>query len=78
MLIHPLSGPDIAVDKRVAPFETVNYYRLMCDLLDIEPAPNNGTIAAFKDVLASGSSSVKQHKLLLLCVFFLAVASRVI
>jgi len=62
--MHPIffaAGPDIAVDKQVAPFETVNYYLLMCRLLGIRPAPNNGTSATVEGLLTSPAASTTNH-----------------
>ena len=39
------------------PFENVNIYSLMCHLLGIEPAPNNGSLQAVQHLLKE-----KEHK----------------
>uniref|UniRef100_A0A8C4JQZ5 Ectonucleotide pyrophosphatase/phosphodiesterase 1 n=1 Tax=Dromaius novaehollandiae TaxID=8790 RepID=A0A8C4JQZ5_DRONO len=36
-------GPGFKFHTRVDPFENIEVYNLMCDLLDLKPAPNNGT-----------------------------------
>ncbi|XP_073349503.1 ectonucleotide pyrophosphatase/phosphodiesterase family member 1 [Pagrus major] len=36
-------GPGFKDNTVVPPFENIEVYNLMCDLLDIRPAPNNGT-----------------------------------
>lgn len=36
-------GPKLISQKEVEPFENIELYNLMCDLLEIDPAPNNGT-----------------------------------
>ena len=41
------------------PFETVNYYPLMCHLLDISPSPNNGSLDLVRHLLKdSGGKSL--------------------
>uniref|UniRef100_A0A8C3BAF8 Alkaline phosphodiesterase I n=1 Tax=Cairina moschata TaxID=8855 RepID=A0A8C3BAF8_CAIMO len=36
-------GPGFKFQTQVDPFENIEVYNLMCDLLDLKPAPNNGT-----------------------------------
>uniref|UniRef100_A0A663M5Z8 Ectonucleotide pyrophosphatase/phosphodiesterase 1 n=1 Tax=Athene cunicularia TaxID=194338 RepID=A0A663M5Z8_ATHCN len=36
-------GPGFKFRTQVDPFENIEVYNLMCDLLDLKPAPNNGT-----------------------------------
>ncbi|XP_068024023.1 ectonucleotide pyrophosphatase/phosphodiesterase family member 1 [Melanerpes formicivorus] len=36
-------GPGFKSRTQVEPFENIEVYNLMCDLLDLKPAPNNGT-----------------------------------
>ncbi|NXX43619.1 ENPP1 phosphodiesterase, partial [Tricholaema leucomelas] len=36
-------GPAFKSRTQVDPFENIEVYNLMCDLLDLKPAPNNGT-----------------------------------
>jgi predicted AlkP superfamily pyrophosphatase or phosphodiesterase len=37
-------GPAFAEGKAIAPFPNVDIYPLLCDLLDLDPAPNDGTL----------------------------------
>lgn len=47
------SGPyfkeKLQLSNNVQPFKNVEVYNLICETLDIAPAPNNGTISAFAD-----------------------------
>ncbi|KAL0965021.1 hypothetical protein UPYG_G00275750 [Umbra pygmaea] len=36
-------GPGLKYKTQVAPFENIEVYNLLCDLLEVPPAPNNGT-----------------------------------
>lgn len=40
------SGPDFKKNVTLQPFKNIEIYNLMCYLLDVEPAPNNGTEGA--------------------------------
>ncbi|XP_077408903.1 ectonucleotide pyrophosphatase/phosphodiesterase family member 1 [Vanacampus margaritifer] len=44
-------GPGFKSDMIVPPFENIELYNLMCDLLDIPPAPNNGTHGSLNHLL---------------------------
>uniref|UniRef100_A0A8D0GQT7 Ectonucleotide pyrophosphatase/phosphodiesterase 3 n=1 Tax=Sphenodon punctatus TaxID=8508 RepID=A0A8D0GQT7_SPHPU len=44
-------GPSFKEKNEVAPFENIEVYNLMCDLLHIEPAPNNGTHGSLNHLL---------------------------
>ena len=55
------AGPDINNNHQVAPFETVNYYLLMCRLLDLKPAPNNGTAAALEGIMTNRAPATKEQ-----------------
>lgn len=44
-------GPKLKHSTEVQPFENIEIYNLMCDLLDIEPAPNNGTHGSLNHLL---------------------------
>jgi predicted AlkP superfamily pyrophosphatase or phosphodiesterase len=45
------SGPAFAEATVVPPFESVNVYALVCHVLDIEPAPNDGSLDAIREAL---------------------------
>nr|XP_020671209.1 ectonucleotide pyrophosphatase/phosphodiesterase family member 3 [Pogona vitticeps] len=44
-------GPGFKEATEVEPFENIEVYNLMCDLLKIEPAPNNGTHGSLNHLL---------------------------
>ncbi|KAK3089994.1 hypothetical protein FSP39_008300 [Pinctada imbricata] len=44
-------GPDFKQNIKTEPFENIELYNTMCDLLGIKPAPNNGTLGALSHIL---------------------------
>uniref|UniRef100_A0A8C5MIP1 Ectonucleotide pyrophosphatase/phosphodiesterase 1 n=1 Tax=Leptobrachium leishanense TaxID=445787 RepID=A0A8C5MIP1_9ANUR len=44
-------GPGFKFSTEVEPFENIEIYNLMCDLLNIAPAPNNGTHGSLNHLL---------------------------
>ncbi|CAL1586186.1 unnamed protein product [Knipowitschia caucasica] len=44
-------GPGFKHKTEVPPFENIEVYNLVCDLLDIRPAPNNGTHGSLNHLL---------------------------
>ncbi|XP_007669807.2 ectonucleotide pyrophosphatase/phosphodiesterase family member 3 [Ornithorhynchus anatinus] len=44
-------GPDFKDKTEVEPFENIEIYNLLCDLLHIKPAPNNGTHGSLNHLL---------------------------
>ncbi|XP_026993795.2 ectonucleotide pyrophosphatase/phosphodiesterase family member 1 [Tachysurus fulvidraco] len=44
-------GPGMKYNTTVAPFENIEVYNLLCDLLTIPPAPNNGTHGSLNHLL---------------------------
>ncbi|KAK3506939.1 hypothetical protein QTP70_031210 [Hemibagrus guttatus] len=44
-------GPGLKYRTTVAPFENIEVYNLLCDLLEIPPAPNNGTHGSLNHLL---------------------------
>ncbi|KAH0622302.1 hypothetical protein JD844_024488 [Phrynosoma platyrhinos] len=44
-------GPGFKEETEVQPFENIEVYNLMCDLLKITPAPNNGTHGSLNHLL---------------------------
>uniref|UniRef100_A0A8C0BYT8 Ectonucleotide pyrophosphatase/phosphodiesterase 1 n=1 Tax=Buteo japonicus TaxID=224669 RepID=A0A8C0BYT8_9AVES len=44
-------GPGFKFRTQVDPFENIEVYNLMCDLLDLKPAPNNGTHGCLNHLL---------------------------
>ncbi|KAM9308453.1 autotaxin [Gastrophryne carolinensis] len=48
-------GPTFRYKTKVLPFENIELYNVMCDLLSLKPAPNNGTHGSLNHILRSGS-----------------------
>ena len=44
-------GPSLKSPMTITPFSNVEVYNLMCDLIDVRPAPNNGTYGKLHHVL---------------------------
>uniref|UniRef100_A0A672YUF7 SMB domain-containing protein n=1 Tax=Sphaeramia orbicularis TaxID=375764 RepID=A0A672YUF7_9TELE len=44
-------GPSFKFQKQVPEFENIELYNVMCDLLGLKPAPNNGTYGSLNDLL---------------------------
>ncbi|XP_062856450.1 venom phosphodiesterase 1 [Trichomycterus rosablanca] len=44
-------GPKFQAQTEVEPFSNIELYNLMCDVLDISPAPNNGTHGSLNHLL---------------------------
>ncbi|KAM9824011.1 autotaxin [Neosynchiropus ocellatus] len=44
-------GPSFKFRKQVPEFENIELYNVMCDLLGLKPAPNNGTYGSLNDML---------------------------
>ncbi|KAK7898237.1 hypothetical protein WMY93_019090 [Mugilogobius chulae] len=44
-------GPFFKFQKMVPEFDNIELYNVMCDLLDLTPAPNNGTYGSLNDML---------------------------
>ncbi|KAL3875740.1 hypothetical protein ACJMK2_033661 [Sinanodonta woodiana] len=50
-------GPDFKRNYLARPFNSIDLYPLMCKLLGIDPAPNNGTLDNTADILVSSITS---------------------
>ncbi|XP_070604338.1 autotaxin isoform X3 [Erythrolamprus reginae] len=48
-------GPSFKFKTKVPPFENIELYNLMCDLLHLTPAPNNGTHGSLNHLLRSST-----------------------
>ncbi|XP_072884803.1 autotaxin isoform X3 [Hemitrygon akajei] len=46
-------GPSFKFKTKVPPFENIELYNVMCDLLGLKPAPNNGTHGSLNHLLRS-------------------------
>lgn len=44
-------GPDIKENKTIETFEVINIYEVMCKLLGIEPAPNDGDLEVLRPII---------------------------
>lgn len=44
-------GPNFKKDFLAEPFDSIHIYPLMCKLLEIQPAPHNGSLAVTEDML---------------------------
>ncbi|XP_071800542.1 ectonucleotide pyrophosphatase/phosphodiesterase family member 5-like [Asterias amurensis] len=54
MAMHPIfvaNGPSFKKGLLVEPFENVNIYTLICDILGLSPAPNNGSLEKVQGML---------------------------
>ncbi|OWF35917.1 Ectonucleotide pyrophosphatase/phosphodiesterase family member 3 [Mizuhopecten yessoensis] len=49
-------GPAFKQNMTIRPFENIELYNLMSELLDIDPAPNNGTLGTLDHVLVKNST----------------------
>ncbi|XP_077207715.1 autotaxin isoform X2 [Paroedura picta] len=48
-------GPSFKYKTKVPPFENIELYNVMCDLLGLKPAPNNGTHGSLNHLLRSNT-----------------------
>ncbi|XP_022089770.1 uncharacterized protein LOC110978795, partial [Acanthaster planci] len=55
-------GPSFKKGFRSEHFESVNIYPMICDLLGLEPAPNNGSRENYKDLFDDGSGSASTFR----------------
>jgi len=65
--MHPFfiaRGPAFKKRYISEPFKNVDIYPLMCHILGIDPAPNNGSLARVSDILVSSSSNENNYTLL--------------
>lgn len=49
-------GPFFKKGYRARPLESVDIYEMMCEILDISPAPNNGSRDRYVDMIRSGGA----------------------
>ena len=67
-------GPSFMSKKVLPKFRNVNVYSLICNLIEIQPLPNNGTIEPFKEALvkfATSSASISNMYLSIFLFLFL-------
>lgn len=55
-------GPDFKQSFITYPFENIHLYSLFAHILNIEPAPNNGSIHNIKHILSETSLSRLQDR----------------
>ncbi|KAK7825598.1 hypothetical protein U0070_016238 [Myodes glareolus] len=48
-------GPTFKYRTKVPPFENIELYNVMCDLLELKPAPNNGTHGSLNHLLRTNT-----------------------
>ena len=51
------AGPDIRSNHTTPPFLSVDIYPLLCSLLEIDPAPNNGSLERVRNFVAKQGSA---------------------
>ncbi|XP_053559847.1 glycerophosphocholine cholinephosphodiesterase ENPP6 isoform X2 [Bombina bombina] len=56
-------GPDFKVNFRSAPIKSVDVYNIMCNVLGIEPLPNNGSWPRAQFMLKNGASLLEPGQL---------------
>ncbi|XP_062930457.1 ectonucleotide pyrophosphatase/phosphodiesterase family member 7-like [Mobula hypostoma] len=74
-MIFRAFGPDFKKNYLAEPFESVNIYPLMCELLNIHPEPNNGSLVYTRAMLNynSSNSDVTKNSTLFQVIVGLAV-----
>lgn len=59
--MHPFfmaRGPKIKKNYKIPPFETIDLFNLFCDILEVKPNKNNGTLSNIQSMVIHGSSKV--------------------
>ena len=56
-------GPYFKKNLQIPPFRIVDIYPLMCEILEIEPRPNNGSLENVKSMLLIMSYDEKKGKI---------------
>lgn len=62
--MHPFFfsyGPLIKEKHKVKPFNTVDLYPLFCEILQITPQPNNGSLSNVIDILKNSSTGISSQ-----------------
>lgn len=67
-MIFRAFGPDFKKNFLAEPFDSVNIYPLMCKLLGVDPAPNNGSLGSTQDMLVDVLNPGKMVRLLRSCL----------
>ncbi|XP_030606560.1 ectonucleotide pyrophosphatase/phosphodiesterase family member 7 isoform X1 [Archocentrus centrarchus] len=66
-------GPSFKKNYLSEPFDSIHIYPLMCKLLQIEPAPHNGSLSMTEDMLLSGGSQEARLSVALLLALLLSM-----
>ncbi|XP_069779402.1 ectonucleotide pyrophosphatase/phosphodiesterase family member 7-like [Narcine bancroftii] len=64
-MIFRAFGPDFKKNYLAEPFESVNIYSLMCELLNIKPEPNNGSLEYTQEMLIYHPNNNEGKKIIL-------------
>ena len=65
-------GPNIRTNYTTTPFSTVDIYPLVCRLLGIEPAPNNGSRSNTDSFVLGTEISMSSHSIASLQLTFVS------
>lgn len=69
-------GPDFKKNFLSEPFDSIHVYPLMCKLLQIEPAPHNGSLTVTENLLLHSGESDSHHFLFIyLCIYYVSPVS---
>lgn len=60
-------GPAFKVGYEIEPFSIIDLYPMMCDLLGIEPRPNNGSMAIVKNMYKEDESPTAGQRSVVTC-----------
>ncbi|KAJ8036368.1 Ectonucleotide pyrophosphatase/phosphodiesterase family member 7 [Holothuria leucospilota] len=52
-------GPAFKTSYRARPINNVDIYQMVCEILDVEAAPNNGSLGRYKNMMKTSSSQEK-------------------
>ncbi|XP_071965564.1 ectonucleotide pyrophosphatase/phosphodiesterase family member 7-like [Antedon mediterranea] len=66
-------GPRFKKNHISAPFEGVDIYPMMCEILNLDPAPNNGSRDRWGDVMETGNNSATRLNINVRNVFITAL-----
>ncbi|XP_045196837.2 bis(5'-adenosyl)-triphosphatase enpp4-like [Mercenaria mercenaria] len=71
-------GPNVKSGYEASPFNSVDIYPLMCELLGIEPAANNGTLDIVQNFIVKETSGVSSSEISSVSTITLCVLVRVL
>lgn len=67
-------GPKIKVNHKVPPFDTVDLFNFFCEILEITPTKNNGTVSNIADIFFEKNGTYSLSTILTIIGKFLLVA----